>query len=278
MKKINLSDKEKRILSITLASWGIIMIGSGTILTTSTKPIINTTYSLAIQQKKVAQAKSNEIKLKDITIEINTPLSVDVKDYLENINDLDFSIINALKLDTSMVKIAEAGTYTYTISYQKKKYNGRLIVKEKELPKVDLVLKQNLRLEVGTAIPTEISTYISNTLTEEMRKNIILDLSGIDNTKQGFYKFRVTYNGTAYEGDIEVYTPKPTNLKPIIINGISYSWENGVFAFNGITYEKIENKEEHEGNYKASDGKIYFYDSKKETLTLVEETTDVKEE
>ena len=138
--------KETKAISIALASWGILLIGSGGILMTMQEPAKVTKTKLEVIQKRIAEAKTNEIKLKDMTLEINQPLSVDVKDYLENVEELDDSVIKALKLDTSMVNINQAGSYTYTISFKKKKYNGTFVIKEKELPQVDLTLK-NLSLE-----------------------------------------------------------------------------------------------------------------------------------
>ena len=103
MKK-HLTQKEKIILSVTIAIWGVILIGSGLILNAQDRTITKTIYSLNISQKRVAQQRTNEIKLKKMEIEINTPLSVDVKDYLEDIDNLDEDIFAYLRLDTSTVK------------------------------------------------------------------------------------------------------------------------------------------------------------------------------
>lgn len=217
-----MTSKQKRIISITLASWGIILIGSGLIMDSSIKPIINTTYELAISQRKVSEAKTNEIILKDITIEINNPLSVDVKDYLENVEQIDDSTLKSLKLDTSMVKINEAGKYTYTITYKKKKYNGTITVKEKEQQNVDLVLK-DIKIETKGSLPIpnesnnyDYSFYIQNVdkLTIEMRKSIILDLSKVNTTIEGPYNYTITYNGRTYIGNITVYNPRPNVITP----------------------------------------------------------------
>ena len=209
-----MTSKEKRIISITLASWGVIMIGSGLVMTANIKePIINTKYTTNVYVEKVSQSKTNEIILKDITIEINNPISVNIKDYLENVENIEDGILKALKLDTSMVNINEAGTYNYTISFKKKKYNGTITVKEKELPKVDIQLK-NIRQEKNTAISTNLSTYISNTLTDEVKNHIVLDLSKVVNTQSGIYQYTVTYNGNLYTATIEIYEPQPIIKTP----------------------------------------------------------------
>lgn len=208
MKK-ELTQKQKIILSITVAIWGVILIGSGLILNAQDRTITKTIYSLDVSQKRVVQQRTNEIKLKDFELEINSPLSVDVKDYLEDIDKLDDSVFDYLKLDTSTVKITEAGTYTYTVTYKKKKYNGTIKIKEKELPNVQLQLK-NVEIEVGSPVPTDLTNYISTPLTDEMKANITLDISQVKNTEPNDYQFVVTYNKATYFGIIKVYTPKPS--------------------------------------------------------------------
>ena len=117
---VNFNNKQKRIISIILASWSFFLIISGIIMNHQVKPIINTTYTLKIETKKIAeqQAKTNEIKLKDIEIEINNPISVDIRDYLENSDKISDTTLKALKLDTSLVNINQAGTYQYKIAYK----------------------------------------------------------------------------------------------------------------------------------------------------------------
>ena len=207
MKK-QLSKKEKTILSISIAVWGIVLIGSGLILNAQDRTITKTTYSLNINQKRVAQQRTNEIKLKKVEIEINTPLSVDVKDYLEDIDNLDDEIFAYLKLDTSTVKNTEVGEYTYTVTYRKKKYNGTIKVKEKELPNVVLQLK-SLKLETGKPIPSDLESYINTPLTDEMKMNITLDISKINNSKVGTYQYTIVYNKATYIGIVEIQNPQP---------------------------------------------------------------------
>ena len=177
MKKMSV--KEKRIVAATLGCWGILFIGSGFIMNINNKPVIQKNYLVSTNLRRVEEAKTNEIKLKDMELEINQPLSVDIKDYLEDIQNLDESILKALKLDTSMVNINEAGTYTYTITYKKKKYNGTFKIKEKQLPKVAITLK-NLKLEKGSALSTNLSTYIVENLSEEVKKHITVDLTAVN--------------------------------------------------------------------------------------------------
>lgn len=208
-----LTKKEKRIISLALASWGAIMLGSGFTMKSMIKPTEVKKNDLEVVHKRVAEIKTNEIKLKDMELEINQSLSVDVKDYLENLADIDQEVLKSLKLDTSMVKVNEAGSYTYTISYKKKKYNGTFTIKEKELPNVDLTIN-NLRLTIGSPLSTDKQVYIKETLTDEIKNNILIDLTAVDTQKVGNYKYTVTYNGILYTGTIEVYEPQQKVLTP----------------------------------------------------------------
>lgn len=208
---MKLNDKEKLILSAVIGGWGIVLIGSGLAMNSSIKPIIKTNYELKTYKKQIAQsqAKTNEIKLKDITIEINNPISVDVKDYLESIDNISEDTLKKLKLDTSLVNINQAGTYQYSITYKKKKYIANVIVNEKQLPNVTFTLK-NLSLKTGDSLSTNPRSYINETVTDEILNNITLDLSEVNNQTQGDYNYYITYNGTKYQGKIEIRYPGAT--------------------------------------------------------------------
>ena len=212
---MRLNSKEMRVLSIMIASWGIVFTSSGFVMQSHDKPIVKTKYSLQVETKKIAeaQAKSNEIKLKDIEIEINNPISVDIKDYLENIENISEETLSILKLDTSLVNINEAGTYQYTITYKKKKYIGNVKVKAKELPNVTFTLK-NLTLTIGDSLSTNPKSYINEEISDEVLNNLILDLSQVNNQIQGNYKYYITYKITKYEGEIYIRDPGPIIITP----------------------------------------------------------------
>ena len=163
---------------------------------------------LSVTQKKVSTCKSNEIKLNDIDIEVNNPLSVSAKDYLKNPSDIDESIINRLKLDTSSVNTTQVGNYTYTITYNKKIYNGTVIVKAKPLPQVDTLSLNTLSYEVGTTLPTDIKSYVKQALLPEVVAAIKIDLSNVDTSKPGSYLYSISYNGQLYTSTITIYEPK----------------------------------------------------------------------
>ena len=74
---MKLSKKQTRILSTTLTVFSVFMIGSGLILNTQTQPIIHTKYTVSVEKKKIAeaQAKTDEIKVKNIEIEL-VPINI----------------------------------------------------------------------------------------------------------------------------------------------------------------------------------------------------------
>lgn len=202
----NLSKKQKYIIAGFTAAWGIIFIGSGVSMSFMNTPITETKSKLKITQKRVANMKSNEIRLKSMQQEINQPISMNIKDYLENVNDIDEKVIKELRLDTSMINVKQAGTYTYTITYKKKTFNGNFVIKEKPLPDMVLTLK-SLNLEIGSALSTNIQNYIVETLTDEVKANVKLNLTNVNTAQTGNYQYTVTYNGRLYTGTITIYEP-----------------------------------------------------------------------
>ena len=210
----NLSQKQRYIIVAATAIWGVGLIGSGVTMSLMDKPVTKTTKTeLKVTQKRVANMKSNEIRLKNMEQEVNLPLSLNVKDYLENADDIENEIIDKLKLDTSMVNANQAGEYTYTITYKKKTFNGTFIINEKPLPDMVLTLK-NLNLEVGSALSTDIQTYITETLTDEVKQNIQLNLSNVNTAQAANYQYTVTYNGRLYTGTITIFEPQKTDTTP----------------------------------------------------------------
>ncbi|MDD5888819.1 MAG: hypothetical protein PUC82_04970 [bacterium] len=211
-----LTSKETKIISSVLATWGLLFVGSGLTMKEMQEPTKIVKSDLEIIQKRVSETKTNEIKLKDMELEINKPLSVNVKDYLANLEEIDLSIVKNLKLDTSMVNPTQVGEYTYTIAYEKKKYNGTFKIKEKELPKVELTVK-DFKLALNSPLkanPEDLSTYIEEELTDEVKNNITIDLSQVRTDQEGIYDYTVTYNGTIYKGKIEVYQPQTKIITP----------------------------------------------------------------
>lgn len=202
---MKLNKKEIKILSMVIAVWGIFLIGSGVIVGNNDKTITKVNYKLNVSTQRIseAQAKKNEIIVKNIEVEIDNPISVNIKDYLVDADNISTTMLKKMKLDTSLVNTSQAGTYKYTITYKKKKFQGTVKVKEKELPDINFTLKE-ISLYVGDAISTDVRTYIKETISDEVYNNIILDLSQVDNSKQNSYKYFITYKNTKYEGTINV--------------------------------------------------------------------------
>lgn len=163
---------------------------------------------LSVTQKKVSKCKSNEIKLKEITIQEEVPISTNVEEYLLTPDDIDEAIISRLKLDTSNVNISNIGSYTYTITYKKKIYNGTVNVIAKPLPQVESMTLNELSIEVGKELPKDIKSYIKEELSTDVINAIRLDTSNVDILKPGSYLYSVSYNGKLYTSTVTVYEPK----------------------------------------------------------------------
>lgn len=205
VKSISFNEKERKFIVTSLCVWGVVLIGAGSSIRSNTPLNTQVTkkYSISISQKKVAQVATNELVLKNVTQTQYTALSLDVKDYLENPDSIETSVINALKLDTSKVNINEVGTYTYKISYKKKTFTGTVVVKEKTLPSATFTLK-NLEVKVGSALSQNVSSYVEETLSDEVLNNVTLDLTTVDTTKEGNYQYTLTYDKQTYTGTIIV--------------------------------------------------------------------------
>lgn len=212
-----LNKREIQILSIVIAAWGFFLISSGTIMSQSKKIEIKKVYSIDVSTKQISkiQAKKNEVVLKDITIEEGQTISTDIKDYLENPDQIADNMLNLLAqgLDTSMVNVNQPGTYTYTISCKKKMYQAKITVKTKELPRITLTLKEKNMPTTGT-ISRNIRDYIYEDITDEVYNNMILDLTDViaHQNVPGRYKYSILYNDTTYYGDYIIHEPVETKI------------------------------------------------------------------
>lgn len=218
MSKLKLNIKEIQILAVVLGIWGFILLGSGISMNKSNDKIIKETYSLNVEKRKISesQAKKNEIKLKDIVLEINNPISVNVVDYLENADQISQNVLSQLVLDTSLVNINQAGSYQYSIKYNKKRYNATIVIKEKELPDVAFTLK-SLEFTVGTTLSTNPRTYINETISDEVYNTLSLDLSQVVPSTEGEYQYTITYKSTTYTGKIKMNAVGPKVIPPTTI-------------------------------------------------------------
>jgi hypothetical protein len=193
----------------TFSFLGVLCITSGVSMPYLAKATEKSSVTkLSVTQRKVTNAKSNEIKLKDVKIEVNQLLSLDTADYLANPDDIEDSIVKRLKLDTSNVNTNQVGNYSFTITYNKKIYNGTVMVINKPLPQVSTMTLNSLSFEVGSNLPVDVSSYIKEQLSDEVKAAIILDTSNVDTNKPGSYLYSVSYNGKLYTNTITIYEPK----------------------------------------------------------------------
>ncbi len=210
--KKKLSHKSINVIYLALAFSGMVFIGSGFILNSMVPTSIDDELkTVDVIQKKVAMDISNDIKLKVITSNINEPISMNVEDYLDLEESLDDDSISQLTLDTSQVNIMQEGTYTYTVTCGNKKYNGEIIIKNLAGTTVSSLTLKDIDIEVNTPLPTELSTYILDSLDNETLRKVILDTSKVNPNIEGMYQYTVSLNNKMYTGLVTVYAPKTNN-------------------------------------------------------------------
>ena len=229
-------NKGLNILTLSLALSGIISTTSGLILNKMNAQPKNTKVEVKVIEKQVAKIKSNIPILKDVTVEVNEPISVDVKEYITNMDDISEKALKQFKLDTSLVNVTQAGKYTYTISYKSKKYRGNVIVNEKVLPNINIRLK-NLSIKLNSPLPTDVKDYIDSTIPDEVLQTIKPDLSKVNTKIVGDYQYTITYNKQLYTGTISIYEEQPTQK----LNTISYTLK--YYCEEKLKEEKISKTE-----------------------------------
>ena len=217
---MKLNSKEYVILSIVIAAWGVIFITSGTIMSQSKKTVVKKVYNVDVQAEQISQIqlKKNEVLLKEVTIEEGTPISTNIKDYLENPDQITEEMLKELAegLDTSKVNVNQPGTYPYKIKYKKKVYEGKIIIKAKELPKITITLKEK-RMPTTGSISRNIRDYINEEISDEVYNNMILDLREVIAHQKipGRYKYSIIYNDVTYYGDFIIMEPVETNTTAV---------------------------------------------------------------
>lgn len=203
--------KSTRFLLITtLNILGILSIASGIMYSSLQKKASKKTILVVVEQKQIQKEIDANIKLKNLTIEINTPLSIKIVDYLESaVSD---EVLANLKLDTSSVDVTKIGTYSYTVTYKKKVYKALITVKEtpKSTESLQSITLKTLNIKVGTIPPTDISNYIIEPLTDEVKSTMLIDLSNVNVNKPGSYQYTIKYNNSIYTGTITVTNDQPT--------------------------------------------------------------------
>ena len=204
-------DKHVRIITVTaLSLLGVLSIASGVMYSSLQANNVEEKVLVVVEQKQVSKESDIDIKLKNLTIEVNTPLSVKIIDYLDSaVSD---EVLANLKLDTSEVNVTEPGTYNYTVTYKKKTYQGIIIVKEKEVTNNTLqsITLKTVNINVGTALPTDVSNYVIEPLTDDIKATMLIDLSKVNVNTAGNYQYTITYNNSIYTGTIVVTETQPT--------------------------------------------------------------------
>lgn len=211
-------DRHIRIITVTaLSLLGILCIASGVMYNSLQDSNIDQKVLVVVEQKQVSKENNVDIKLKNLTIEVNTPLSVKIVDYLDSaVSD---EVLANLKLDTSSVNVTEPGTYNYTVTYKKKKYQGIIVVKEKEVTSNTLqsITLKTININIGTPLPTDVSNYVIEPLTDEIKSTMVIDLSNVNVNVAGNYQYTIKYNNSIYTGTITITEAQPT-LSTIIGN------------------------------------------------------------
>lgn len=208
--------RDLKYLSLVLAIWAIALICVGKGMDNDDNVITKKTYSINITKKQEASAqqKTVDLVLKQFELEVNTPLSTNAKDYIENPETFSELQLRQLSdtLDTSEVNITQPGTYKYSMIYKKKKRTSTIVIKEKEIPNVTFTLKAKV-MPVSGSISRDKKDYIYETLDEEVYQNMILDLREVEGHESipGKYKYSITYKDTTYYGDYEIVEDVITN-------------------------------------------------------------------
>ena len=205
-------EKYVRIISVsTLSLLGVFCISSG-IMYKSLEDKKNNTNKILIvvEEKQLTKNEDVNLKLKNLTLNINTPLSINVKDYLET--TVTDEVLANLKLDTSNVNVTKKGTYNYSISYKKKVYNGIIVIKENEIVenKLPSITLKTLNITLGNQLSPDISNYVIEPLNDEMKSKMLLDLSNVNINKAGNYQYTIKYDNSIYTGNITITATQPT--------------------------------------------------------------------
>lgn len=202
--------KNVRIITIvTLSLLGVLCISSGILYSKMEAGTTNAAVLVVVQTKRVNKEADITIKLKDFVIETNTALSVKIVDYIDG--TVSDEVLAGLTLDTSNVNVTQAGDYQYSIKYNDKVFTGKITVKEKEnTNQVPTITLKPFNIKLGTILSTDIATYLIETVPEEIKATMKLDLSQVNVNQAGTYQYMITYNNSVYTSTITVTEDQPT--------------------------------------------------------------------
>ncbi len=200
---IEMDNKTRMITVATFAFLGVYCITCGALYPQYQQARTPKTAFLLVEQKQIGIKKEVNLKLKEMTTEVNVPLSVKIVDYLEE--PVSNEVLAALKLDTSSVNVQQPGEYKYHIYYKKKVFEGKVIVKEKAVTQPivqQTITLKSVTIKLGELLSTDLSTYIIEPLTEEQKQKMILDLTRVNPNKAGKYTYTISYDGAYYQGEL----------------------------------------------------------------------------
>ncbi len=202
-------EKKVRIITVsTLAALGIFCISSGIMYSSLLNNNTEETVLVVVQQRQISNDEP-DIEPKNLEIEANTPLSIKIIDYL-NVAVSDEVLAN-LTLDTSNVNVTVPGTYQYTITYNNKSYAGTIVVKEPTPTAItQTITLKSLNIKIGTTLSNDISAYVTESLTDDIKAQMRLDISKVNPLIAGNYQYTITYNNSIYTGTITVTEDQPT--------------------------------------------------------------------
>ncbi len=206
---MNINKNVRMITVATFAALGVMCISTG-IAYNRQKPEQNKTVLVVVQKKQVNSTQEMPITLKDIQVEVNTPLSVKILDYLDG--TVTDEVLANLKLDTSTVNVTQPGNYPYTITHNKKVYKGNITVIEKPVTTsaIQTITLKALNIKVGTILTNDVSNYIIETVTEGEKALMVLDISQVNSNVAATYQYSITYHNSVYTGTITVTEDQPT--------------------------------------------------------------------
>lgn len=236
-----MNGKTRIILTTLLAITGFGMLGSGFYLQfkdepkTNKKPIINYESNNNHHDIVMKEEQKLKITLKEITLPINSSLSMDIQNYIEE--TLETTILQNMTLDISKVDTKLSGSYLYYIIYQNDIFEGKILIEEvttpdlnteevittpettpQEQPQEKLETKKitlkTITLKLGEKLSHDITSYINETLTEEEKQQLTLDLSNVNINLAGSYQYAITFQNMYYTATISIIEDQPALSTP----------------------------------------------------------------
>ena len=101
-----IKNKGTKILILSLTFSGLLSTTTGIALNNMKSNTSTDKIDIKVVERQVARLKSNIPVLKDMEVEINEPISVDVKDYISNIDEISSNALRAFKIDMLLKQVS----------------------------------------------------------------------------------------------------------------------------------------------------------------------------